>query len=149
MASTGMQWGIDMTEQYFYSATTNAFYLSTLKPDYEAAGTLPGDITEISHRWYAYLLDKQTEGKVIQANEYRQPVVADPAPPTEQALRVNAEERKAELLRMIAEKISPLQDAVELGIDTEGEAASLMAWRTYRVLVSRVDPDKPVWPLMP
>lgn len=144
-----MQWGIDMTEQYFYSATTNAFYLSTLKPDYEAAGTLPGDITEISQRWYAYLLDKQTEGKVIQANEYRQPVVADPVPPTAQALRDKVEERKAELLRVIAEKIAPLQDAVELEIDTEDEAALLMAWRTYRVQVSRVDADNPEWPLMP
>lgn len=138
-----------MQEKYYYSATTNAFYLSTLKPDYEAAGTLPGDITEISQRWYAYLLDKQTEGKVIHANEYRQPVVADPAPPTAQALRDKVEERKAELLRVIAEKIAPLQDAVELGIDTEDEAASLMAWRTYRVQVSRVDADNPEWPLMP
>lgn len=48
--------------------------------------------------------------------------------------------------------ISTLQDAVDLGMATEAEETSLTAWRTYRVLLSRVDtsaaPDV-VWPELP
>lgn len=46
---------------------------------------------------------------------------------------------KAELLLDAAAVISPLQDAVDLGIATNKEAEQLLAWKKYRVLLSRVD----------
>lgn len=48
--------------------------------------------------------------------------------------------------------ISTLEDAVDLAMATDAEKDSLMAWRTYRVLLSRVDtsiaPDIG-WPPLP
>ncbi|KKB22881.1 tail fiber assembly protein, partial [Escherichia coli] len=38
-----------------------------------------------------------------------------------------------------SEHIAPLQDAVDLDIATEEEASLLAAWKTYRVLLNRVD----------
>ena len=49
-------------------------------------------------------------------------------------------------------KISILQDAVDLDMATDAEAAALPLWKTYRVLLNRVDtstaPDIN-WPEMP
>ncbi|EPB4368031.1 tail fiber assembly protein [Citrobacter freundii] len=69
------------------------------------------------------------------------------------ALITQATQQKESLLAMAASKIAPLQDAVDLDIATEAEAALLLSWKKYRVLVNRVDtnqtavinwPDRPV-----
>lgn len=149
MASTGLLWGIDMNNAYFYSAKTNAFYVSSLMPDYEGAGTLPDDIKEISTKWYEYLINGQAMGKIISPDEYGQPVLSEPAPPTAQELRAIAEGKKSQLMREAGEAIAILQDAADLGISTGEEDLSLLALRNYRVLLSRVDVDDPVWPEKP
>ena len=64
----------------------------------------------------------------------------------------NAELKKAELLIMAGAIISPLQDAVELGIADNEESNLYDAWRKYRVLLNRVDPllvPNLVWPEQP
>lgn len=147
--STGMQWGINMDNIYFYSAKTNAFYVSSLMSDYEQAGTLPDDISEISSQWYEYLISGQAMGKVITSDEDGKPVLSEPEPPTSQELRDVAEGKKAQLMREAGEAIAILQDAADLGISTEEEDLSLLALRSYRVLLSRVDVDAPVWPEKP
>lgn len=149
MAFSGLQWGINMTERYFYSATTNGFYPYSLFENYRSAGSWPEDAVEISERWYSYLLDGMSAGKIINANEDGQPVLSEPIPPTEQELRAVTEVRKVRLMQEVGEKIDILQDAVELGISTEEEERSLIAWRGYRVQLSRVSPDNPVWPELP
>lgn len=149
---TGLRWGIDMNDAYFYSATTNAFYVSSLMSDYKGAGTLPDDVTEISAQWYGYLIDGQAMGKEIRPNEYNQPVLSEPTPPTTQELKIVAEGRKSELIRDAGEAIAILQDADELGIATEDELASLTLWKRYRVMLNRLDISKAPdieWPEKP
>lgn len=61
-------------------------------------------------------------------------------------------QQKESLLALAASKIAPLQDAVDLDIATEAEAALLLAWKKYRVLLNRINPnDVPDidWPDMP
>ena len=60
-----------------------------------------------------------------------------------------ATQQKESLLAMAASKIAPLQDAVDLDIATEAEAALLLAWKKCRVLINRVDTSKPEWPPLP
>ncbi|HCC5980184.1 TPA: tail fiber assembly protein [Citrobacter freundii] len=63
-----------------------------------------------------------------------------------------ATQQKESLLVLAASKIAPLQDAVDIGIATEAEAALLLAWKKYRVLLNRINPnDAPDidWPDMP
>ncbi|MDW3566582.1 tail fiber assembly protein [Enterobacter asburiae] len=59
---------------------------------------------------------------------------------------------KAALIKGAAEKIEPLQDAVELDMATNEEKSRYDAWRKYRVLLTRVDtslaPDIS-WPKSP
>ncbi|CDH00630.1 tail fiber assembly protein [Xenorhabdus bovienii] len=63
-----------------------------------------------------------------------------------------AEFHKQKLLIDIFYRITPLQDAIELGIATDEEKAALIEWRKYRVLLNRIDcsivPDI-VWPEQP
>ncbi len=63
-----------------------------------------------------------------------------------------ATQQKESLLTLATSKIGPLQDAVDLGIATDAETALLQAWKKYRVLINRVQPeDAPDinWPEVP
>lgn len=70
----------------------------------------------------------------------------------ESELIAQAEETRAQLMAEANQKITPLQDALDVGIATDEELAQLKAWKTYRVLLSRVDtstaPDIE-WPEVP
>ncbi|EUM28822.1 tail assembly chaperone [Enterobacter sp. BIDMC 26] len=57
--------------------------------------------------------------------------------------------KKLELLTQANNVIATLQDAVELNMATDEETANLQGWKKYRVLLSRVDVKKPVWPPLP
>ncbi|YAP79409.1 tail fiber assembly protein [Xenorhabdus stockiae] len=63
-----------------------------------------------------------------------------------------AEEQKRTLMARASNTLSPLQDAVDLGMATSTEKAALTAWRKYRVLLNRIDctfaPDID-WPEQP
>ncbi|MCX8983520.1 tail fiber assembly protein [Citrobacter portucalensis] len=50
-----------------------------------------------------------------------------------------AQREKNKLMVEANEMISTLQDAVDIGIATEDETVLLLAWKKYRVLLSRVD----------
>ena len=63
-----------------------------------------------------------------------------------------AEEKKTRLLNAAAAKIAPLQDAVDTSMATNDDKAQLTAWKTYRVLLSRIDTSKAPdieWPVSP
>ncbi|MGX5029471.1 tail fiber assembly protein [Enterobacter asburiae] len=60
-----------------------------------------------------------------------------------------AQRKKLELMTQANNVIATLQDAVELNMATDEETANLQGWKKYRVLLSRVDVKKPVWPPLP
>ncbi|HDL7928415.1 TPA: tail fiber assembly protein, partial [Yersinia enterocolitica] len=63
-----------------------------------------------------------------------------------------AEEKKTRLLNAATAKIAPLQDAVDTNMATDDEKAQITAWKTYRVLLSRIDTSKAPdieWPVAP
>lgn len=64
----------------------------------------------------------------------------------------SATELLTELIREANAKIAPLNDAVELGIQTDDEVAQLAEWKRYRVLLSRIDTNSApdiAWPEIP
>ena len=76
----------------------------------------------------------------------------DPRIIPESELIAQAEETRAQLMSEANQRIIPLQDASDLGIATDEELAMLKAWKTYRVLLSRVDVSKAPdveWPEKP
>ncbi len=63
-----------------------------------------------------------------------------------------AEARKNELLASAGKAVAPLQDAVDLGMAMEEEIVQLKLWKTYRVQLSRINPQSAPdidWPVAP
>ena len=116
----------------------------------EGVSEIPSDATEISEAAWLALLDGQSIGKVIDFSVLP-PVLRDYVKSPEIELE-EAEAKKQGLMGEANGQITPLQDAVELGIATGEETETYNQWRKYRVLLSRVDistapeivwPDKP------
>ena len=62
------------------------------------------------------------------------------------------QQKKTQLLNDATVKITLLQDAVDTGMATDVEKEQLTAWKTYRVLLSRIDTAKAPdieWPVSP
>ncbi|KPC53038.1 tail fiber assembly protein [Amantichitinum ursilacus] len=72
-------------------------------------------------------------------------------PPTAEQIQFSNKVIRDGLLAVAALAIAPLQDAVDLEIDTPAEAALLKAWKQYRVALNRVDLTQAVvaWPAAP
>lgn len=56
---------------------------------------------------------------------------------------------RQQLRQQADQQIELLNDAAEAGISEEGDDQRLASWRKYRVLLSRVDLERPLWPALP
>lgn len=131
---------------YYFSKAELGFYCD------EVNESIPADAVEISEELYFSLLEGQSTGKVIAANKAGIPILTDPPEPTVEELVALAEETKAVLMTETNARILPLQDAFDLGLETEEEKQLLLAWKKYRVLLSRVDTETAPdieWPEQP
>ncbi|WP_338132150.1 tail fiber assembly protein [Yersinia kristensenii] len=130
----GVAWEvvIDLRDTVAYSTDTG-------QPEQVSSiGDLPNTLT---------LLAPQTQYDKWNGTEW----VTDKAAQQAAATR-EAEATKAELLNEAAARIAPLQDAVDTQLATNDEKAQLTAWKTYRVLLSRIDTSKAPdieWPEAP
>lgn len=112
----------------FDTATGSALYISEL-------GALPKNTTSIApsgqyQKWNgkAWVKDEEAE---------------------KSATLAEATVQKSSLMQIANEKISTLQDSVELEMATDDEKEKLTDWKKYRVLLSRVDPAVADWPTLP
>ncbi|MEX0425145.1 tail fiber assembly protein [Providencia rettgeri] len=96
-----------------------------IKDEYDSILPIFFDIRE-----YLKGLKKMTDKEV---QSYLNP------PKTKEQHIAEAEQQKQSLLAEANNAIAPLQDAVDLEMATDEEAAALQAWKTYRVLLNRVD----------
>ena len=144
--------GINMKkENFIYSAKDNAIYPVALKQIYVDAGTWPDDGVPITDAM-ADDFSKRPADKFMVTGEDGLPAWEMEPPLTKEQLIAQAEMQKRILMAEAGDKISVLQDAVDLDMATPEEESTLKAWKVYRVLLSRVDtstaPDID-WPLTP
>lgn len=119
----------------FTSAPTDSveygveIYKRALAGVYGEVSMCPGDGSIYTWEGAGWVLTKTNIELVREANEYK----------------------KNELLALAADAIAPLQDAVDLGMVTDGEKKSLTEWKTYRVLLNRLDVSNSLieWPTPP
>ncbi|EPP1658171.1 tail fiber assembly protein [Enterobacter hormaechei] len=131
---------------YYFSKAELGFYCD------EVNESIPADAVEISEELYFSLLEGQSTGKVIAANEAGKPILTAQPEPTVEELVALAEETKTVLMKEANARILPLQDAFDLGLDTDDEKQLLLAWKKYRVLLNRVDTETAPdieWPELP
>ena len=66
-----------MENSVFYSPTTGGFYTAEIHGD-----NIPADAVEITEAEHAALIEGQSQGKVIVADESGRPILQDPPPPS-------------------------------------------------------------------
>ncbi|KGT95249.1 hypothetical protein NG99_04305 [Erwinia typographi] len=137
--------------KFYFSPSNLAFYQDAFRSYYDAAGSWPADVVEISEDVFNQFTCATPDGKVLTCVS-GQPLWEDAPAPSQEERVATAEQRRAEL-RLIADKaVEPLQDAVDLNMATDAEIASLNAWKQYRVYLNRTDislaPDI-AWPEIP
>lgn len=122
---------------YVYCPITRAFITILLRQTIVPPAP-PDDYVKVVDEDYDSLMAGQTEGKVIVSDKNGYPVLAEPPAPTHESC-CSGEFSKTSLMQAANDIITPLEDASELGIATEEEAAALLRWKRYRVMLNRVD----------
>ncbi|CAH0177768.1 hypothetical protein SRABI123_01360 [Pseudomonas sp. Bi123] len=89
----------------------------------------------------------------VDINDGPEPEVV-PLPPGNEELTALAKEQRDKLLAIAANRMGPLQDAVDIARATDDEAARLMLWKGYRIDLNRIEQQEgfPLdidWPLSP
>ncbi|KDF47176.1 tail fiber assembly protein [Enterobacter kobei] len=128
-----------MSEIFFYSAGSKGFYAGSMQEAYMLADSWPEDVIEINETLYRNLLKGQAEGRIITHGASGQPKLSEPPEPSVEELIAQAEITRAELFKEANIRITPLQDADELGIASEDEKERLACWKRYRVSLNRLD----------
>ncbi|WP_279379420.1 tail fiber assembly protein [Sodalis glossinidius] len=132
-------------ERYVFSGTTGAFYPLSRKQGYVDAGSWPDDGVEVKEDIFMKF-QNPPPGKLRGGDANGYPCWVDTPPPTLEDERRSAALTKKSQLDEAGRIIGPLQDAVDLGMTTNTEKASLLTWKKYRMLLNRVDistaPDK-------
>lgn len=130
----------------WFSAELNAFFQSDWFEE-QPAGTV-----EITESEFDELMQKQSTGLLISHDENGNPIAVEPPPPTKEEIVSYAEQQKTALLLEAQETISFWQTELQLGIISDADKASLIAWMSYIKALKAVDTSKApdiTWPTPP
>lgn len=127
----------------YFNAKTNGFYDSEIN-------IIPKKSVKIQHEYHAELLQKQSEGFVIQPDKDGYPVAIERIL-TDDEIKTMNESQKQRLINDANEKITLLQRAVKYNIATDDEKQRLERLELFTINVSRVDTTNinAVFPDMP
>ncbi|WP_394804004.1 tail fiber assembly protein [Citrobacter farmeri] len=134
-----------------FSPSLNVIYPSNMIEDGSYGDSLPSDLTELSEEeTRSYWKVSPPDNKKL-GSENGRPAWVDIPPRTAEELIAMAELERSSLRAIADAEIVWRQDAVDAGIATDEETASLVEWKKYRVLLMRVDTAAPDinWPLHP
>lgn len=120
----------------FYSKKTCGFYDDNLNTD------LPDDVIEISSKYHAELLEKQSEGLVIQSDENGYPVAVEHVFTVDEIILKNKSQQQR-LINIANEQIIILERAVKYNRATEAEKKLLELLELFTVDLSQLDLSDP------
>lgn len=119
---------------------------------YEGAGSLPEDVAPVSDETFSIFSGTPPEGMLRGVDDNGNPVWVSIPPLSHEQLVEQAESMKAELLYNAKSTISLWQTELQLGIISDDDKASLIAWMKYIQALNAVDtsaaPDIE-WPVKP
>ena len=140
-------------EVYFFSATTNTFYMESMKDDYVMAGTWPSDAIEVSEAVFQEYCGQPPSGKTRGADDSGMPAWVDLPPRSDEDIIVGNTGHKQFLIKEASQEISILTDATDPNIVDPvdpNDVALLREWKLYRIALNKVtDMLNPVWPKQP
>lgn len=118
------------------------------------------DSIEITQEQYQQAIFGMMQGMLVNIDggfSVEFPLAPEPPtvePPSPQEVLAQTLVERNQRLVVAANRIAPLQDAVDLGEIEPAEEASLLAWKRYRVALNRIEhqpgfPDRFEWPISP
>ncbi len=137
---------------YKWSPSHNNFFPESMLGEYEQAGWDLSDLISIGDDIFKKFSSTPPAGKARVCGGDGMPSWADVPPRSHEELAEEAEAKKQDLIAGTTATIAPLQDAVDLDIATPEEISALKEWKTYRVMLNRVDTSlgaDVVWPTRP
>lgn len=96
----------------FYAKSTSGFYIREIHGD-----NIPDDAVEITQQKHTALLQGQSEGKVITADENGCPVLIDPPQSTTEQLADTVRAERDRLIESVRWRIERHNDELALGIE--------------------------------
>lgn len=124
---------------YKWSARYNAFFPVSLLSSYEANWQDITDLIDIDDAVESEFNGEPPLGKTRIVGSDGLPAWGDIPAPTQEELTAVAEQQKTYLRSIADSEIAWRQDAVDTGMATDAETTALAEWKTYRVLLMRVD----------
>lgn len=95
----------------YYAKQTNGFYTRELHGD-----NIPAGAIEITPEQHAALLQGQSEGKLIAADENGYPILVDPPAPTEEQLAAQVRAERDAKIEAVRWRIERAKDEADLGV---------------------------------
>ncbi|HEE9989001.1 TPA: tail fiber assembly protein, partial [Citrobacter freundii] len=133
--------------KYKYCPETNMFYPYALHDEYSATGAWPENGHDAVEAIFAEFTSQPPEGKTRIAGPDGLPAWGDIPPHTPEQTQQLAMHKKSILLAEASAVIAPLLDAKDGGYIDDNDIPVLVAWQKYRYALTKVNPDKPVWPV--
>lgn len=129
----------------YYSKQTNGFYTREIHGD-----NIPADAVEITPEQHAALLQGQSEGKVITADENGYPILQDPPQPTPEQLAATVRAERDRLIESVRWRLERHSDELALGIEpTEPLETLLQYTQALRDIPQQAGfPTDIIWPDM-
>ncbi|MCW1829877.1 tail fiber assembly protein [Enterobacter asburiae] len=127
--------------KYVYSANTNAFYLTSIKSDYEAAGSWPKDGKEVSEDCFLEFTSVAHADKYRVAGEDGLPAWEPVPAPTKEQLIAIANTEKTRLIGLANANINVKQwpGKAAIGRLKDEELALYNIWLDYLDALDSVD----------
>lgn len=135
---------------YLWSPAKKGFYPAEEQAQFTALNAWPDDGVEVSEADHDALFPVPVGKLVDTVDGY--PAWVDAPPPTQEELVFAAEQQKSTLLAESYATISIWQTELQLGIISDEDKASLIAWMNYIKAVQAVDTSKATditWPDKP
>ncbi|QJT79571.1 tail fiber assembly protein [Kosakonia sp. MUSA4] len=123
----------------YFSPSKLGFYDASLKSAYVAAGSWPDDLVEITDEIWGDFLSTPPDGKRLGSNSSGVPVWVETPAPTTGELLVEAKAKQANLISSAKNTISIWQTELQLGIISDDNKASLIAWISYINILQSLD----------
>ncbi|HFI3232780.1 TPA: tail fiber assembly protein [Escherichia coli] len=128
-----------MGKNYFFSPENKAFYSFLWKAEFDAAESWPDDAVEVTDEIFAEFSANPPLGKMLGAGKDGLPAWIDIPAPSREELIAEAEQQKSALLLEAQAAIGLWQTELQLGIISDEDKASLIAWMNYIKAVQAVD----------
>lgn len=141
-----------MKKNYVFSPASKTFYSLLWKEEFDASESWPDDAVEVTDEIFAEFSSDPPFGKMLGAGKDGLPAWIDIPAPSREELIAEAEQHKSALFLEAQATISLWQTELQLGIISDEDKASLIAWMNYIKAVQAVDTSKApdiTWPDKP